>query len=56
MPSTQRRGIGENLAEVLINMELELPIKEISLFQSDLKPSGAMYTRLFSASLGLLKE
>ncbi|MDA0988803.1 MAG: hypothetical protein O2783_06730, partial [Chloroflexi bacterium] len=35
-----------------VNTRMGLPVEEIALVQSVLSPSGAVYTRLFSAPLG----
>lgn len=52
MPATHRRRVGENLAGASVNTRMGLPVEEIALVQSVLAPSGAVYTRLFSAPLG----
>ena len=52
MSSPQRRRVGDDLAGASREMREGLPVKEIALIQSTLTPSGAIYTRLFSASLG----
>lgn len=51
MPSPQRRRFGDDLARASVEIREELPIEEIALIQSTLTPSGAIYTRLFSAPL-----
>ena len=51
MPAPQRRGVGDDLARASVEISEVLPVKEIALIQSTLTPSGAIYTRLFSASL-----
>ena len=52
LPAIQRRMIGDSLAEAPMNIRMELPVKEIALIQSILSFTGAMYTQLFSTSLG----
>jgi 2'-5' RNA ligase len=52
MPVPQRRKVGDDLAGASLKVSEGLPVKEIVLIQSTLTPSGAIYTHLFSASLG----
>ena len=51
-PPAQRRRVGDALGGVLEVGSVEIPVKDISLIKSTLAPSGAIYTRLFSAPLG----
>ncbi|MGD2156677.1 MAG: RNA 2',3'-cyclic phosphodiesterase [Anaerolineales bacterium] len=46
------RKIGNLLNETKIGFLGVAPVKEVHLYRSDLKPGGAVYTRLFSTSLG----
>ena len=48
----QRGRLSEALAEVRVQPGVELPVREVSLMRSDLRPSGAVYTRLHAAELG----
>ena len=48
----QVRALSEALGVVSVAPGVKLPVKEISLMQSDLRPSGAVYTRLHSVGLG----
>ncbi|MBF8266681.1 MAG: 2'-5' ligase [Dehalococcoidia bacterium] len=50
----QRRRAGEALAGVSVEVRGELPVREVSLIRSTLTPSGAIYTRLYSAPLGVV--
>jgi 2'-5' RNA ligase len=52
MSSSQRRRVGASLAGAPMNIRMEMPVGEIALIQSTLTPSGAIYTHLFSVSLG----
>ena len=52
MPASQRKRAGDHLASVSLEIIEDLPVKEITLIQSILTPSGSIYTHLFSASLG----
>ena len=52
MPAPQRRKVGDDLAGASVEVSGELPVKETTLIQSTLTPSGAIYTQLFSAPLG----
>ncbi len=52
VPTPQRRRVGDGVARASLKIIEELPVKEIALIQSILKPSGAMYTQLFSTPLG----
>jgi 2'-5' RNA ligase len=46
------RQIGNVLAETKIGFLGVTPVKEVHLYRSDLKPGGAVYTRLFTTPLG----
>ena len=48
----QSRGVSEAIAEVAIERRVEVPVREVLLIQSDLRPSGAVYTRLYAANFG----
>ena len=50
--ASQVRGVSEAIAATTVERRAELPVREISLMQSDLRPSGAVYTRLYAAELG----
>jgi 2'-5' RNA ligase len=49
-------GESQRLAAALEDVKIgdvgQLEVNEISLMKSDLKPTGAVYTRLFAAQLG----
>jgi len=47
------RKIGEHLPRVKIGFMGVVPVREIRLYQSVLKPGGAEYTPLFTASLAI---
>jgi 2'-5' RNA ligase len=49
----QRKELGDNIAQVIVQTIGSFTADKIHLFQSELKPSGAVYTRLSSASLGV---
>ncbi len=51
-PIPQRRRLAQALAATAIERREAMPVKEIALIQSDLTPTGAVYTRLYSARLG----
>ena len=51
-PIPQRRRLAQALAATTIERREAMPVKEIALIQSDLTPTGAVYTRLYSARLG----
>ncbi len=48
----QGRAFSEALGGVSVQPDIKLPVREVSLMQSDLQPSGAVYTRLHAAGLG----
>ena len=50
--ASQVRGVSEAIAATTVERRAELPVREVSLMQSDLRPSGAVYTRLYAATLG----
>ena len=49
---TQGRALSEALGGVSVQPGVKLPVGEVSLMQSDLQPSGAVYTRLHAADVG----
>ena len=51
-PPAQVRALSEALGVVSVAPGVGLPVREVSLMQSDLRPSGAVYTRLHSAGAG----
>ena len=50
--TTQSRALSEALGVVSVQPGVGLPVREVSLMKSDLRPSGAVYTRLHAAVLG----
>ncbi len=50
--ASQVRGVSEAIAATTVERMVELPVREIALIKSDLRPSGAVYTRLYAAELG----
>ena len=50
--TTQGRALSEALGGVGVQPGVKLPVREVSLIKSDLRPSGAVYTRLHAAKLG----
>ena len=46
--ASQVRGVSEAIAATTVERRAELPVREVSLMQSDLRPSGAVYTRLYA--------
>ena len=48
----QVRALSEALGVVSVAPGVEMPVREVSLIKSDLRPSGAVYTRLHAAGLG----
>lgn len=52
VPSGQLRRLGQALEQASVGHLATLPITEISLMQSDLKPSGPIYTPLAHGVLG----
>ncbi len=48
----QGRGVSEAVAAMTVERRAELPVREIALIKSDLRPSGAVYTRLHGAQFG----
>ena len=53
--ASQVRGVSEAVAATTVERRAELSVREVSLMQSDLRPSGAVYTRLYAAELGVGK-
>ncbi len=52
LPPTQGRALSEALGVVSVQPGVGMPVREVSLIKSDLRPSGAVYTRLHAAGLG----
>ena len=48
----QGRALSEAIAGVGVAGGVELPVRELALMKSDLRPTGAVYTRLHAARLG----
>ena len=54
--ASQVRGVSEAIAATTVERRAELTVREVSLMQSDLRPSGAVYTRLYAAELGVVRK
>ena len=50
--TAQSRALSDALGGVSVEPGVALPVREVSLIKSDLRPSGAVYTRLYAAGLG----
>ena len=50
--ASQVRVLSEGLGVVSVQPGVTLPVREVSLIKSDLRQSGAVYTRLHAARLG----
>ena len=48
----QGRALSEAIAGASVQPGVELPVRELALTKSDLRPTGAVYTRLHAARLG----
>lgn len=52
LPAAQLRRIGEALQSIRVEPSSAYRVTDFHLYRSDLQPAGAVYTRLFSVSLG----
>ena len=48
----QLRALSEAVAGVSVERDAHVPVRELALMKSDLRPSGAVYTRLHATRLG----
>ena len=49
----QGRALSEAIAGASVQPGVDLPVRELALMKSDLRPTGAVYTRLHAARLGI---
>jgi 2'-5' RNA ligase len=50
--SSERQELGQLLTQVRVEPSTGMTVQELSLMRSELRPSGAVYTRLVAAPLG----
>ena len=48
----QIRALSEAVAGASVGRDVDIPVRELSLMKSDLRPTGAVYTRLHAARVG----
>ena len=48
----QASALSEAVAGAPVGRDVEIPVGELALMKSDLRPTGAVYTRLHTARLG----
>jgi 2'-5' RNA ligase len=51
---SERLELGQLLSKVKVDTSVTMTVQELSLMRSELRPSGAVYTRLVAAALGAL--